>query len=60
MGLIVANGTQIQRDVMTTDEEIKEFLEMFSDYDIPNPEHYPRCFAYYVKLYKFYKSREQQ
>ena len=42
------------------DEEIKEFLEMFKNYDIPNPEHYPKCFAYYVKLYKFYKSREKQ
>ena len=43
-----------------TDEQIKEFLEMFKHYDLPNPEHYPRCFAYYVKLYKFYKSREKQ
>ena len=59
MGLIVANGIQIQRDVMTN-EQIKEFLEMFKHYDLPNPEHYPRCFAYYVKLYKFYKSREKQ
>ena len=46
---------------MTEEEierEVKEFLEMFSHIDLPNPEHYPRCFAYYVKLFRYYKSRQ--
>jgi hypothetical protein len=37
-----------------TDEEIEKILEemkkMFGD-ELPNFEHYPRSFAYYVKLY---------
>ena len=43
-----------------TDEEIREFIKMFSDYNLPSPKHYPRVFAYYVRLYKFYKSRENE
>ena len=41
-----------------TDEEIREFIKMFSDYNLPSPEHHPAIIAYYVKLYKFYKLRE--
>lgn len=40
-----------------TDEELlrvykiyEEMQEMFGD-KLPNPEHYPRVFEYYVKLY---------
>jgi hypothetical protein len=37
-----------------TEEEIKkiyhEMLEMFGD-KIPNPDHYPRTFEYFVRLY---------
>ena len=36
-----------------TDEEIKEFIEMF-----PNPEHYPMCFEWYVKLFWYYKNKK--
>ena len=26
--------------------------------DLPNPEHYPRCFEWYVKLYWYYKNKK--
>ena len=38
-----------------TEEEIQEFLNMFET--VKNPENYPKCFAFYVKLYKYYKSK---
>jgi len=44
---------------MPTDQEIQkmyeEMQEMFND--LPNPDHEPRRFAYYVKLYLYYKGR---
>ena len=39
---------------MTVDEQIEEFLEMYGD-RLPNPEHCPKEFAYYVMLYKYGK-----
>ena len=36
---------------------IYEFLEMFKDVNLPDPEQYPKCFAWYVKLFRYYKSR---
>lgn len=43
-----------------SDEElettINEMLEMFGE--LPNPEQEPKRFAYYVKIYKFYKERD--
>jgi hypothetical protein len=39
---------------MTVDEQIEEFLEMYGD-RLPNPEHCPKEFAYYVMLYKYSK-----
>ncbi len=38
-----------------TDEEIREFIEMFPN--LPNPEHYPRCFEWYVRLFWHYKNK---
>ena len=43
-----------------TDEQVEEFLKMFEHIDLPNPEQYPRCFAWYVKLYKYYKEQEKR
>lgn len=44
-----------------TDDELekilKEMQEMFSQ-PLPNPEQEPRRFAYYVKLYQYYKGRQ--
>ena len=42
-----------------TDEELKQVLEEMRTMlgDLPNPEHEPKRFTYYVKLYKFYKNR---
>ena len=40
-----------------TNEEIQEFFEMFGD-RLPNFEQYPNSFAYYGKLFKYYKSLE--
>ena len=45
---------------MTDDELLiiykiyEEMQEMFGD-NLPDPEYYPRTFAYYVKLYKHCK-----
>jgi hypothetical protein len=32
----------------------KEFWEYYNG-NFPDPEHHPRIFAYYVKLFKYYK-----
>ena len=42
---------------MTVEEQIEEFLRMYGD-RLPNPEHCPREFEYYVKLYKYVKGLE--
>lgn len=43
-----------------TDTEIKqayeEMLTMFGD-KLPNPDHCPKLFAYYVKLFKYYRKK---
>lgn len=39
------------------EQEVEKIHALFGD-RIPNPEHYPRGFAYYVKLYKHLKSLE--
>ena len=41
---------------MTIEEEIQAFLEHY-DYDVPNPEHEPKRFAYYVKMWRYYISK---
>ena len=33
-----------------TEEEIQEFINMFET--VKNPENYPKCFEFYIKLYK--------
>lgn len=38
-------------------KDVQRIQELFGD-RISNPEHYPRGFAYYVKLYKYLKSLE--
>lgn len=43
---------------MNTDQEIQEFIDMFGD-SLPDPEHYPRTFAYFVRLYRFQKAIQQ-
>jgi hypothetical protein len=42
---------------MTVEEEIEDFIKFFGIENLPNPEHEPRRFAYYVRLYRYYKSR---
>ena len=39
-----------------TDEEIQEFIEMFPN--LPDPEQYPMCFEWYVKLFWYYKNKK--
>lgn len=43
---------------MNTDQQVEEFIKMFGD-SLPDPDHYPRTFAYFVRLYKFQKSLDQ-
>ena len=38
------------------DKEFQEFLDMFPN--IPDPEHFPKCFEMCIKLYKYYKSKK--
>lgn len=45
---------------MNVDDEIKEFLEYYEGYDLPHPEHEPRRFAYYVKLFRYWKSKQNE
>jgi hypothetical protein len=44
---------------MTDDEVLKMYNEMLEYFGtLPNPEQEPRRFAYYVKLYRYYKERK--
>ncbi len=45
---------------MTVEQEIEEFIKYFGIENLPNPEHEPRRFAYFVKLFRYYKSRNEQ
>ena len=44
-----------------SDEEIikayEEMVELWGD-DLPNPEQEPRRFAFYVRMYQYFKSKE--
>lgn len=44
---------------MSVDQEIEEFLSYYENRGIklPDPEQYPACFAWYVKVWKYWKSR---
>jgi hypothetical protein len=39
-----------------TDEQVLEHYNRMVEYfgDLPNPEHEPKRFMYYVKLYRYY------
>lgn len=37
------------------EQTVNEMIEMFGE--LPNPEQEPKRFAYYVKLFKYYKER---
>ena len=37
--------------------EVEEFLEYFGD-KLPDPEHEPKKFEWFVKVWKFYQSRK--
>ena len=41
------------------DEEIQKFIDYWNNKGVrlPDPEMYPKCFQYYIKLYKYYQSR---
>ncbi len=42
-----------------SDQEILDFVKEMEEHfgELPNPEHEPRRFAYYIKIFKYYKSR---
>jgi hypothetical protein len=40
---------------MTIEEQIEEFYQWYGD-KLPNPEHEPLRFAYYVRMYQHTKS----
>jgi len=42
-----------------TENELDELYVMFGD-KLPHPEHYPKIFEYYHKLFLFYKSRKMK
>ena len=52
-----ASKVLIAGNTLYTTKAKEEFLEMFSHVNLPDPEQYPRCFAWYVKLFRYYKSR---
>lgn len=39
------------------DVEIEKFAEHFGD-KLPDPQHYPHQFAYYVRLWNYMKTKE--
>lgn len=39
-----------------TDDEINELIEFWGN-RLPNPEHYPKTFMWYVKLWRYYRDR---
>ena len=44
---------------MTDEEALKMYEEMVEFFgEVPNLEHEPIRFAYYVKLFKYYKERQ--
>lgn len=46
-----------------TDEEVNKFYKELKKHygkKLVNFEHYPRQFAYQVKLYRYYKERENE
>lgn len=45
-----------------TDEEVLELYQEMEEHfgSLPNPEQEPRRFAYYVKLFKYYRERNGQ
>lgn len=44
-----------------SDLEVKAFLEYWErrGIELPNPQNYPKCFLYYVKLWKYYTARDE-
>ncbi len=45
-------------DLTSTEFHLKEMRELFGD-QLPNHEHYPIQFAYFVKLYSYYIKRKE-
>lgn len=47
---------------MTDEEILKAYEDMKKEWgdNLPNFEHEPRRFAYYVKLWKYYKERKNE
>jgi hypothetical protein len=46
---------------MTDEEILKAYEEIVQEWGdkLPNPEHEPRRFAYYVNMYKYFKERNK-
>jgi hypothetical protein len=38
---------------MTVEEEIEQFIKFYENDRIPDPEHEPIRFAYYVRLFRY-------
>ena len=47
-----------EKGIDTVTKEFEEFIDMFDK--IPNPETYPKCFEFHMKLYKYYKWRKNE
>jgi hypothetical protein len=46
---------------MTDDEALTKYKEMEEYFgELPNFEHHPKQFAYYVRLYDYYKQRRTE
>jgi hypothetical protein len=43
---------------MSGAEMYKELSKTFPNTQLPDYRHYPKSFAWYVRLYKFYKMRD--
>lgn len=45
-------------DLSTVEFHYNELQKLFGD-QLPNPEHHPIQFAYFIKLYAFYNKRQK-
>ena len=45
---------------MTLEQEIEDFVNFFGMENLPSPEHEPKRFEFYVRAYRYHKSRQSE
>jgi len=47
-----SSSISAKRCDVTIEEQMDDFLKFF-DYNVPDPEHFPKVFGYFVNLWKY-------